>query len=134
MRKICLVFLTIISVVLLFSCGSAPAATEVVDLATARSRADDALAKAKSVKADVAVKPDFDKAQAAYTEAGGLEASSGDAAITKYLETEGLFLAAHDAAVTKREEARKQLDKAKSDIKAVEDEASALQKEQGGAR
>jgi hypothetical protein len=124
-----------LSIALLFSCGSTPpAATEAVDLTTAKNRADAALAKAKSVKADVSVKADFDKAQAAYTEAGGLASTSGDAAITKYLDAEGLFLVAHDAAVVKREEARKQLDKAKSDIKAVEDEAAALQKEQGGAQ
>jgi hypothetical protein len=130
MKKICLVLLFPISFMLLFSCSSTPQA-EVVDLATAQSRAADALAKAKSVKADVAVKAEFDRAQASYTEAQGI---TGDAAITKYLEAEGLFLAAHDAAVVKRDEARKQLDKAKSDIKALEDEASSLQREQGGAQ
>ena len=125
-----LVLVYLVSIVFLFSCASGPAA-ETVDLATAQSRAAAALEKAKSVKADVAVKPEFGRAQASYSEAQGM---AGNVAIPKYLEAEGLFLAAHDAAVAKRTEAQKQLEKARADIKAVEDEETRLKQDQGGAR
>jgi uncharacterized iron-regulated membrane protein len=130
MKKFCLFLLCLAGIVFLFSCASGPA-TEAVDLTTAQNRAAAALEKAKSVKADVAVKPEFDKAQASYSEAQGM---TGEAAIPKYLEAESLFLAAYDAAVAKRAEAQKQLEKAKADIKAVEDEETSLKQEQGGAR
>jgi hypothetical protein len=104
-------------------------------LSAARSRAAAAQEKAKTAKADVAVKADYGKAQTAYSEAQSLGAAGGDAAIAKYLEAEKLFLAAASAADTKREEALKQLNKAKSDIKSLEEEAAVLQQEQeGGAR
>jgi hypothetical protein len=115
----------------MFSCASAP---DAVDITTAQTRADAAREKAKSVKADLAVKEDFARGQAVYGEAEGLMPAGGDSAVAKFLEAEGLFLAAHDAAVVKRDEARKQLEKAKSDIKAVEAEAETLKREQGGAR
>jgi hypothetical protein len=129
MRKTYLFLLSFISIVLLFSCASAP--TTEVDLATAQGRASSAMEKAKSVKADVAVKTEFGRGQTAYTEADGL---TGDAAIPKYLEAEGLLLAAHDAAVAKRDEAQKQLQKAKSDIKALEDQEANLKQEQEGSQ
>jgi hypothetical protein len=125
------IFLCAALCVLMFSCASAP---DTVDIATAQSRADAAREKAQSVKADLAVKADFARAQAAYGDAEGLLPAGGDPAIAKFLEAESLFLAAHDAAVVKRDEARKQLEKAKSDIKAVEAEAETLKREQGGGR
>ena len=121
MRKTLLFFSIVVSAIVLFSCASAPAADQV-DLATAKGRAGDALAKAKTVNADVAVKADYDMAQTSYKAAQGLEASAEAQAIQGYLECERQALAAHDAALAKREEARRQLDKAKNDIKALEDE------------
>ena len=122
MRKLVLFLCVAAGAALLFSCASTPAA-DGPDLATAKNRADSAISKAQSVKADVAVKPDFDKARASYREAQGLEASNQAQAIAKYLESERQALAAHDATLAKRAEAQKQLDKAKSDIKAIEAEA-----------
>ena len=131
MRKVILFLFVAAGAAFFFSCASGPSA-ETVTLEAAQDRAQAAMEKAKSVKADVAVKTDFAGAMTVYDEA---KAASGDAAIPKYLEAEGRFLAAHDLAVTKREEANKQLNKARSDIKAVEDEAEMLQKEQqGGAQ
>jgi hypothetical protein len=131
MKKIFLLLTMLISAVFFFACASTPPA-EVATLTSAQDRAEAAMQKAKSVKADVAVKADFNKAHSAYTEAQGM---TGETAIPKYLEAEGLFLTAHDAAVSKREDARKQLEKAKTDIKAVESEAEELKKQQqGGAQ
>jgi hypothetical protein len=131
MKKTYIFFLLALSICLLFSCATTP---ETVDPLTAQNRANAAREKAQSVKADLAVKADFDKAQATYKDAEGLLPAGGAPVIEKFLEAEGLFLAAHDAAVAKREEARKQLEKAKSDIQAVETEAETLLREQGGAR
>lgn len=131
MKKKYIFLLTVLSAFLLFSCATTP---ETVDLLTAQNRANAAREKAQSVKAELAVKADFDKAQTAYKEAEGLVPAGGSPAIEKFLEAESLFLAAHDAAAAKRDEARKQLEKAKSDIKAVEAEAETLRREQGGAK
>jgi hypothetical protein len=118
------------------SCASGPqtqtqtdsvaAPSQSVDLTTAKARADAAKEKAKAAKADIAVKADYDKGQSAYTEA---ESSGG---VDKYIEAEKLFLASADAAEAKRAEAQRQIDKAKSDIKEVENAAEALRKEQSG--
>ena len=124
MRKALSFLLILISATAFFSCASTPPpAEQTVDLATAKSRATDALAKAKAVMADVAVKADYEKAQSSFKEAQGLETSAEAQAIAKYLECERTALASYNAAVAKRDEARKQLDKAKSDIKALETEA-----------
>ena len=121
MRKTILFLFVAAGAAFFFSCATAPPAQPAVDLETAKSRADDALAKAKTAQADVAVKAEYDRAERAYNEAKGLEASAEAQAIEKYLECESTALAAYNAAIAKREEARKQLEKAKSDIKALEE-------------
>lgn len=131
MKKPYMFLLTVVGAFLLFSCATAP---ETVDLMAAQNRAGAAREKAESVKADIAAKDDFEAAQASYKDGEGLLPTGGTAAVEKFLEAERLFLAAHDAAVAKRDEASKQLEKAKSDIKAVEAEAETLQREQGGAK
>ena len=129
MRKAILFLFVAVGAAFFFSCASGPPA-DAVTLEAAQDRAQAAMEKAKSVKADVAVKADYNNAMTVYD---GAKAATGEAAIPQYLEAEGLFLAAHDVAVAKRDEARKQLDKARSDIKALEDEAEMLQQEQEGA-
>jgi hypothetical protein len=90
--------------------------------------------KAKAIKADVAVKEDFNKGLTAFNEGESLSASSSDESVTasKYIEAEELFLAAYNSAAAKREAALNQLNKAKEDIKTVEAEAEAADKEQSG--
>ncbi len=116
---------------------TAPAAPEAVTVETAekeKNRAIEAMNKAKSVKADVAVKDEFGKALGIFNEAETLSASGAGnvaAAAGKYLESEVLFLEAYEKAKAKREEAVKQLDKAKADIKNVEEDAKAMEAEQG---
>ena len=132
MKKFILFLFIAAGAAFLFSCASAPEPlVDGVGIEAARSRAQAAMEKAKSAKADVAVKADFAKAETVYNEAGTME---GETAIRKYLEAEGLFLASHDAAVAKRDEANRQLDKARSDIKALEDEAEMLIEELGGTQ
>lgn len=126
-------FLIIPVIVLLFSCGSAPETTgespakeTVVSLSDAKARATSALDKAKSIKADVAVKDDFNKAMQAYTQAEGLAEAD---AVKKYLEAEGLFTGAYDKAKALRDAALDQLNKAKTEIKTAENEAAAFEQE-----
>ena len=104
----------------------------VKDIATAKSRAVDAMNKAKSVKADVAVKDDYNKALGVFNDAekDASNPSNELAVINKYLDAEKLFLAAYDSAKAKRDEAQKQINKAKEDINRVESEAEAFEKEQ----
>jgi len=147
--------LLLLPILVLFSCASAPekavepAAVAVVQpepsqaiteqiretdaMNKAKAKATEAMDKAKSVKAEVAVKADFSKALGIYNEANTLAAAGGDkvkTATAKYLESEGLFLAVYEKAKLKKEEAMKQLEKAKADLKNVEDDAAALEAEQ----
>ncbi len=143
MRKL----LLILPLFVLFSCASAPEkpqpeeeAVSAVQTAAVQATADrekaravDAMNKAKSVKADVAVKDEYSKAMGVFNEAESLVSAGIDkipAAQAKYLESEKLFLAAHDNTLVKREEALKQLEKAKQDIKNVEKEAEDFDREQ----
>ena len=139
MKKILIVLPFVI--LILFSCKSAPAPTDgkdvadkVIDIATARSRAVDAMDKAKSIKADVALKDDYNSALDVFNNAEKDAQASGDilAVTNKYLESERLFLAAYDGTRAKREEAQRQLNKAKEDIKRVENEADAFEQEKSG--
>lgn len=138
--------LLLLPILVLFSCASAPdkgsvtEETQTVQNITAaqnadmeKNRATDAMNKAKSVKAEVAVKEEFNKALGIYNEANSLASAGGESiktAAAKYIESEALFLASYEKAKVKKEEAMKQLEKAKADIKNVEDDAAALEAEQ----
>ncbi len=137
--------LLLLPILVFYSCASAPekavepVAAPVVQPAPVitadmeKGRATDAMNKAKSVKAEVAVKKEFDSAMSIYNEANTLAAAGGEkvkTAAAKYLESETLFLAAYENAKVKKEEAMKQLEKAKADIKNVEDAAAAMEAEQ----
>ncbi len=139
MKKILIVLPFVI--LFLFSCASSPdkgttdgssALQEPTDMRTAKNRAVDAMNKAKSIKADIAVKDDYNSALAVFNEAEKeAQAATNELATTnKYLEAERLFLAAYENARAKREEATKQLNKAKEDIHQVESDAEAFDKEQ----
>jgi hypothetical protein len=95
-----------------------PAAVE-----TERSQASEAMNKAKSLKADVAVKKEFEEAQALFDEAEALSTKSEEEAAEKYREAEAQFNAAYNDAIAKRDEAQRQLNLALDAIKSVEDAA-----------
>jgi hypothetical protein len=129
MKKI-LIFLPFV-VLFLFSCASSPEPKDdgklygaPIDIGTAKERAVDARDKAKSIKADVAVKDDFSKALDVFNEA------EANPTIEKYLEAETLFLASYESARVKKEEAQRQMNKARDDIRQVEVNAEAFEKEQ----
>jgi hypothetical protein len=127
-------FILLVAALVLASCASKPPAQSdtVIDAAAARSRAQAAMDKAKSVKADVAAKALFSSATDTFNKAdsAGAEALVIDA----YLASEKQFLAAYEEANAKRAEAQRQLDLAKNAIKSVEDDAAALVEEQRIAR
>jgi hypothetical protein len=100
--------------------------------AAERKRALEAMDKAMSIKAEVAVKDLFDAAQKALDEgdARAAAASAEDGGPPrKYLEAEEGFLAAYDSAYAKREEALRQLQLARDAIKSVEEDAAAYEAE-----
>ena len=141
MKKI-LIFLPFV-LLLLFSCSSTPKGNvtdnaldslKPKDIGTAKSRAVDAMNKAKSIKAEVAVKDDFNNALNVFNDAekDAAAATNVPATIDKYLQSEELFLAAYASARVKKEEAQRQLNKAKEDIRQVENNAEAFDKEQSG--
>ncbi|MFP3091326.1 hypothetical protein LQZ21_13475 [Treponema sp. TIM-1] len=107
---------------------------EKMDFAEAKARAVSAMDKAKSVKADVSVKDHYTTAFSTYTEAESLAAVGSADGIGKYLEAETAFLAAHDEAIAKREEAQRQLGRAREAIKTVEDEATEFDRQQAEDR
>jgi len=132
MRKVILFLCMCVGAALLFSCASAPQTdgfAAPVSSDAARDKAQAAMEKARSVRADIAVMDDFTTGQATFNLAQSL---SGEAAIAKYQEAEKLFLAAHDTTVAKREEANKQLEKARNDIKALEQDVEMFKQGQGG--
>jgi hypothetical protein len=86
--------------------------------------------KAKSIKAEVSVKARYNTALSAYTEAESLAAAGSAGGIEKYLEAEAAFLAAYDEALVKREEAERQLSRAREAIKTVEETAAEFDREQ----
>jgi hypothetical protein len=129
-----------------FSCKSAPApvtepepqplppvsaAEPKADVSADRSKAVEAMNLAKSVKADVAVKDEFNRALGIFNNAESLAASNSvSSAADQYREAEGLFLDAHKEALAKRDEAQRQLALAREAIKSVENDAAALDQEQ----
>jgi hypothetical protein len=86
--------------------------------------------KAGSIKAEIAVKARYDAAFSVYTEAESLEAAGSADGIGKYLEAETAFLAVYDEATAKREEAQRQLSRARDAIKTAEDAAAEFDREQ----
>jgi hypothetical protein len=117
--------------VVLFSCASKPPAQQQgVDLSAAKNRAVAARTKAQSVKAEVAVKEAYTRAQMTFDTAETQEIAGQAAAGETYLEAEKYFLAAFTDADAKRTEAQRQLNLAKDAIKGVESDAAALEQEQ----
>ncbi|MDX9800403.1 MAG: hypothetical protein RBT69_03590 [Spirochaetia bacterium] len=136
--------LLLLPILFLYSCASAPekavepvvaAVVEPAQVFTAdkeKTRATEAMNKAKSVKAEVAMKDEFNKALGIYNEANTLVSAGGEkvkTAAAKYLESEALFLAVYEKSKIKREEAVKQLEKAKAAVKNVEEDAAELEAE-----
>jgi hypothetical protein len=128
----------VVSIGFLFSCASSPdpeaenppaQAPGAADSSAEKNRALEAMNKARSVKAEVAVKAAFDGALEIYNRAESL-AASGSAAGNTYLESEKLFLAAYEDARAKREEAERQLILAKDAVKQAEETAAAFDEEQ----
>jgi hypothetical protein len=111
-----------------------PSPQQPIDFTAAKAQALSAMDKAKSVKADVSVKARYNTAVTAYTEAESLAAAGSAGGIEKYLEAEKAFLAAYDEAVAKREEAQRQLTRARDAIKAVEDESAEFDRQQAEDR
>ena len=133
MKKILIVLPFVI--LILFSCKSTPkSGEEIVDLATAKGRAVAAMEKAKSIKADVALKDEYNNALNVFDDAEKTAQTSKDepVLIAKYLEAEKLFLNSYEGTRAKRDEAQRQLNKAKEDIKRVENEADAFENEKSG--
>ncbi|MDR2758691.1 MAG: hypothetical protein LBB78_04870 [Spirochaetaceae bacterium] len=113
---------------------AAPPRQESPDFKEARARAVSAMDKAKSVKADISVKTRYNTAFSAFTEAESLAAAGSAGGIGKYQEAETAFLAAHDEAIIKREEAQRQLSRAREAIKTVEDNAAEFDRQQAEDR
>ena len=147
MKKIFVLFYIIACVALMISCGSSPEAAPEpaappsvpqpapapapapdpsvpVDSSAARLRAVQAQDRARSIKADVAVKADFDNALNVFN-----AAETAADPISAYGEAERLFLASYDKAKVLRDAALSELEKAKNEIKAAEDEAAAYEAE-----
>ncbi len=146
MKKIFVLFYIIACVALMISCGSSPeaapepAAPSVpepapapapvpdssvpVDSSAARLRAVQAQDRARSIKADVAVKADFDNALNVFN-----AAETAADPIAAFGEAERLFTVSYDKAKVLRDAALSELEKAKNDIKAVEDDAAAYETE-----
>jgi hypothetical protein len=136
----------VLSAGLLFACASSPApegessvppqssvpaqTPGTPDSSAEKNRALEAMNKARSVKAEVAVKAAFNEAMERYNRAESL-AASGSAAGDTYLESEKLFLAAYEDARLKREEAERSLTLARDAVKQAEENAAALDGEQG---
>ena len=142
MKKILLVLAS----VLLFSCASAPEkpveeetvieeVQKPISITEIRNKAYSAMEKALSIKANVAVKDDYKAAEKMFNDAEALDASNPEAAAKAsliYLDAETAFNTVYDTAYEKRENARKELEMAKGDIKAAEDEAEIAEKEAAG--
>jgi hypothetical protein len=88
-----------------------------------QDRATEAMNRARSIKANVEFKEEFEAAQALFDEAESLKAVSEEESARKYLEAETRFRAAYETAAAKRNEAQRQLDLALEAIKSLEDAA-----------
>jgi hypothetical protein len=126
-----------------FSCASAPPPAEKqaeetaekpaempVNFGTAKARAIAAREKALEIKANVSLKDRYQTVQGIFSEAETLEASQSPQGIDRYLEAEKGFLDCYEQARALREEARRQLSRARDAIKEVETEAAGLDREQ----
>jgi hypothetical protein len=122
-----------------FSCASAPApaekpAEEPMNFGTAKARALAAREKALEIKANVSLKDRYQAVQGIFSEAETLEASQSPQGIDKYLEAEKGFLDCYEQARILREEAQRQLSRARDAIKEVEADAAELDREQAEER
>ena len=146
MKKI-LVFLPFV-ILILFSCKSAPAPTPATDAAPAidttvgladveeaKKRAVNAMNRAKSVRADVAARENFNNALAVFDEAEKeIPTAANMAALnTKYFEAEMLFFTAYEDTILKRERAQRELNRAREVIRQVESDAESFEREQGAS-
>jgi hypothetical protein len=129
MKKVFVLIPIVISVFLMISCGSAPAAVteptpsgSTVDVSEARNRAAASREQALSIKAEVAVKPDFDNGETVFN-----SAETAADPVAAFLEAERLFTAAYDKAKVLRDAAMNELQKAQAEIKTAEDEAAAFE-------
>ncbi len=144
MKKILLIFASII----LFSCASTPETPveeepvkeevqEKVSITEVRNKAYSAMEKALGIKANVAVKEDYADAEKMFNEAESLDASDPESAAKAaliYMDAETAFNSVYDKAFEKRENALKELEMAKEEIKAVEEEAEKTESgPEGGA-
>ncbi|MDR2900194.1 MAG: hypothetical protein LBV20_01560 [Treponema sp.] len=134
MKKILVLIPIFLSVVFLISCGTTaestpdpvtpPPSGASVDFSAERARAESARESARSIRADVAVKDDFNNAVNVFNTA---ESAANPAAA--FTEAERLFNAARDKAQTLRDAAMSELEKAQAEIKNAEDEAAAYETE-----
>jgi hypothetical protein len=120
-----------------FSCASAPPpeapaeeVRETVNFETAKARAVAARDKAREIKADVSLTDRYHAVEGIFAQAETLEASQSPQGIDKYLEAEKGFLECYEQARALREEAQRQLSRAREAIKEVEAEAAELSREQ----
>jgi hypothetical protein len=129
MKNGLMILFIVASVALMISCATssgaaapAPApSAPVVNLDEARARAEAAREQALSIKADVAVKADFDNAANIFAGANSVET---------FLQAETLFIDAYDNAKILRDAALLELEKARAEIKNAEDDAAAFEAEQ----
>jgi hypothetical protein len=139
MKKRFVLFLIVACIALLVSCGTtSEAAIEVVepipsepavDLTEVRARAAAARENALSIKADVAVKNDFDNAVRIFD-----TAETAADPVAAFLDAERLFTEAYNQAKTLRDAAMAELEKANNEIRTAEDEAArALEEAAQGA-
>jgi hypothetical protein len=122
-----------------FSCASAPPppekpAEEPMNFGTAKARALAAREKALEIKANVSLKDRYQAVQGIFSEAETLEASQSPQGIDKYLEAEKGFLDCYEQARVLREEAQRQLSRARDAIKEVETKAAELDRNQAEER
>ena len=143
MKKILLILISIV----LFSCASAPEqpveepvkeeVKETMSVTELRNKAYSAMEKALSIKANVAVKEDYAAAEKMFNDAEALDASNPESAAKAaliYMDAETAFNSVYDKAAEKKENALKELEMAKEDIKAVEKEAEEAESNpEGGA-
>ncbi|MDR0389103.1 MAG: hypothetical protein LBH73_03465 [Spirochaetaceae bacterium] len=121
--------LFLLPILVLFGCKTTPK----TESASGRDKALAALESARSIKADVAAKDIFDPAMAAFNEAEGLASSSAAAANEKYLAAEQGFTSAYNRARDLRRAAQDALDKAKEEIRNVENDAAELEESRKAA-
>ncbi len=142
MKKILLIFVSVI----LFSCASSPEkpveekpvkeeVQEKLSNSELREKAYNAMQKALGIKANIAVKDDYTAAEKMFNEAEAMDTSNPESAAKAaliYTDAEKAFESVYDKAYEKRENARKELEMAENEIKAVEDDAAEAEAEAKG--